>query len=288
MVFRDPSELGFKIFEDFINGALSIVEKIEEIRGSRVFILFIGLYRSIDHDFIEILHDLIDRVDGDLDIILFSTGGLAEQAYVAGRYLQENTNGRLVFLIPRLAKSAGTILACSGDEIVLTRIAELGPIDPVVFIHDIKRYVPVMSLIELFKIIPRLELFNTYKELINKLPVIEIGDYQRMFETNIELTAKLLEKRMFRGNPDKAWEIARRLASYKQHSMPITIYDALEIGLKTKPAEPELEKLLIKLHMLWKNTVLKYEEDTLEGVEEPVEIKIGDKGVFLTRIPLEI
>ncbi|OYT38524.1 MAG: hypothetical protein B6U89_05735 [Desulfurococcales archaeon ex4484_58] len=284
MKLYEASEFDIKLFEKFVDEALNIASEIEKIRGSRVFILFIGEYRNIDRELIGIINKLIDRVEGDLDIILYSSGGLGDQAYVVGRYLQENVNGKLSFMIPRWAKSAATILSCSGDEIVMTRIAELGPIDPVIYVEKVKRYVPALSIIELFKTLPHLGLpDNLLKDLLDKLPVMEIGDYQRILEHNIELTAKLLNNRMFRDDQDKAYGIASKLASYKHHGAPITLYDALEIGLKIVKPSSDLEKLLIKLHSLWEETILWYEESTITGIEESVNIMIGDRGVFLTR-----
>jgi len=63
----------------------------------------------------------------------------------------------------------------------------------------------------------------------------------------------------------------------------ITVYDVEEIELRVVRADKDLEKLLVNLHLLWKDTVLWYEEATLTGGEDPVEVKIGDRGVFFTR-----
>jgi len=154
-------------------------------------------------------------------VVLFSASGSGDQAYLAERYLQESVSGKLSFLVPRLAKSAATILACSGDEIVMTRIAELEPIDPLIYVDSVKRYVPAQSVIELFKTLPNMGLPDTLlRELLSKLLVIEIGDHQRFVEHNIELTAKLLAKRMFKGESNRAMDVARKLASFKQHTTP--------------------------------------------------------------------
>jgi len=284
VVVLEAPDLGIKVFQDFVEGALKIIGEIERLRRTRVFVVFTGMSREIDTGFVEVLYQLLEGASGDLDVVLFSIGGSSDQAYLAGRYLQESVSGRLSFLIPRFAKSAATILACSGDEIVMTRIAELGPIDPLIYMDSVKRYVPAQSVIELFKTLPNMGLPDTLlRELLSKLPVVEIGDHQRLVEHNIELTAKLLTKRMFRGEIERAVDVARKLASFKQHTTPITVYDAEEIGLRVVRADRELEKLLVNLHLLWKSTVLWYEETTLTGGEDPVEVRIGDRGVFFTR-----
>ncbi len=275
--------------EEFINTAMDVIGKIEELRKTRVFLLFIGNYRSIDTDLPEIIYDLLPSVKGDLDVILYTSGGSGDQAYLVGRYLQENVEGRLSFLVPRWAKSAGTLLSCSGDEIVMTRIAELGPIDPMIHIEKIHRYVPVLSIIELFKILPQLGLPDKIlKDIIDKLPLIEIGDYKRVLEHNIELTSKLLEKRMFRDDPGKASKVASSLASYKHHGAPITLYDASELGLRVRRADPVLEEYLLKLHSSWRDQVLEFEDKFLLPPAEPINIKIGDRGVVLTNIQDEL
>jgi hypothetical protein len=64
----------------------------------------------------------------NLDIILHTTGGIALGADQLVRALKEH-RGRKTFLVPYAAYSAGTILALTGDEIVMSGMATLGPID---------------------------------------------------------------------------------------------------------------------------------------------------------------
>ncbi len=64
-----------------------------------------------------------------VDILLHSGGGLAEAAESVVTILRSHfTNVR--FIVPQIAKSAATMLALSGDEILMDTGAELGPIDP--------------------------------------------------------------------------------------------------------------------------------------------------------------
>jgi hypothetical protein len=66
--------------------------------------------------------------DTDLDIILHTPGGDALGADQIARALKAH-KGRKVFFVPYEAFSAGTILALTGDEIYLSDMAMLGPID---------------------------------------------------------------------------------------------------------------------------------------------------------------
>lgn len=76
--------------------------------------------------FVEVIRDL---PSGPLDVILHSTGGSLEATEAIVSILRGKFN-HIRFIIPNIAKSAATMLALSGDEIILASSAELGPIDP--------------------------------------------------------------------------------------------------------------------------------------------------------------
>lgn len=66
---------------------------------------------------------------GPLDIILHTPGGISEAVEGIVNVIRPKFNP-VRFIIPHIAKSAGTMLALSGNEILLHPNAELGPIDP--------------------------------------------------------------------------------------------------------------------------------------------------------------
>jgi hypothetical protein len=84
-----------------------------------------------------------------------------------------------------------------------------------------------------------------------------------------------------RDNPDKAREVASKLVSYKQHSAAITLRDLAEMGVKARAPETREAELLWRLHQLWVENVIKYEEDTPFEAAELVEFKLG-RGIVLT------
>ena len=75
------------------------------------------------------LQALSDIENGPLDVLLHSPGGspTATESIV---HLLRSRFDPIRFIIPHTAKSAATMLALSGDEILLGEAAELGPIDP--------------------------------------------------------------------------------------------------------------------------------------------------------------
>ncbi len=85
-------------------------------------------------------------------------------------------------MIPRLAKSVATLVACAADEIVMHPPAELELIDPVIESPETKRYMPVLSLIELVEMLRKKGFdINVVKEISDKMPVTELGDYNRLY-----------------------------------------------------------------------------------------------------------
>lgn len=76
-----------------------------------------------------ILHDLIsDAKSSSIDVYLETPGGSGEAAEVIVRCLRSKFE-KVSFIISGEAKSAGTIMALSGDEILMTETGSLGPID---------------------------------------------------------------------------------------------------------------------------------------------------------------
>lgn len=76
-----------------------------------------------------VIHDFLNGMKLDkVDIFLQTPGGSGETAEEIVRILRKKTN-HVSFVIAGEAKSAGTILALSGNEILMTETGSLGPID---------------------------------------------------------------------------------------------------------------------------------------------------------------
>ena len=66
---------------------------------------------------------------GDLDLILHSPGGSVEAAESIVSYLRSRFS-HIRVIVPHLAMSAATMVACAANEIVLGKHSFLGPTDP--------------------------------------------------------------------------------------------------------------------------------------------------------------
>src|ERR1700688_4911005 len=117
------------------------IAQLEALRNSRVILLvhrqetmrLLGfpIARYIDiHDSEEVLR-AIQMTDDDisLDVVLHTPGGWVLAALQIARAIHEHKAKTTVF-VPHYAMSGGTLIALAADEIVMSRHAVLGPIDP--------------------------------------------------------------------------------------------------------------------------------------------------------------
>ncbi len=163
-----------------------------------------------------------------LILVLYSGGGIPGSAYLIGKLCIESSNGKFVITVPRMAKSAATLLCCAANEIHMGSLSELGPIDPQ--INDLPtlglKY-SVEHIAELVKRYPASsDMFAKYLNL--SLPVIYLGYYERVAESAIQYAEKLLSAH---GIPQAASkEIAYNLVyKYKDHGFVIDKSEAEEI-----------------------------------------------------------
>ena len=71
----------------------------------------------------------LDRSKG-LDLLLHTPGGDLAATESIVDYLHKMFNGDIRAVVPQLAMSAGTMIACSCREIIMGKQSNLGPIDP--------------------------------------------------------------------------------------------------------------------------------------------------------------
>jgi ClpP class serine protease len=117
------------------------IAQLESARKSRVILLvhrqetmrLLGfpLARYIDINDSEDVLRAIQMTDDDvpLDIILHTPGGLVLAALQIARAIREH-KAKVTVFVPHYAMSGGTLIAIAADQIVMSKHAVLGPIDP--------------------------------------------------------------------------------------------------------------------------------------------------------------
>lgn len=132
------------VYLDYLNKQLSFPQLVEErrkalcqiatMRGGRdILVISADLTKNapIQIEYTDLLpvSDLISDMHGkEIDIILETPGGFAEVVEDIVRIIR-NKYEKVGIIIPGYAKSAGTIFAMAGDEILMGITSALGPID---------------------------------------------------------------------------------------------------------------------------------------------------------------
>ena len=203
------------------------------------------------------LQALSDIGNGPLDVLIHSPGG-SPSATESIVHMLRSRFDPIRFIVPLAAKSAATMLALSGDAILLGEAAELGPTDPQLRIRNDQRVVvvPASAAIDQFKRIHN-EVTRNPTKLAGWLPIIR--QYGPSFhqecinaiDQSEQLVAAWLERYMFRDIEDgeaNAAKVAKWLAThgnFNSHSRPIFLDQMLEIcpELKIKMLREESEAL---------------------------------------------
>jgi len=107
-----------------------MIHDIEEITTRPLVVYFAQLDQEIGHTDPDDLSEILSGVPmGPVDLFLHTPGGNVDATEKIISILKQRTTGYRV-IVPSWAKSAGTVLALSAEEIVVGVNSELGPIDP--------------------------------------------------------------------------------------------------------------------------------------------------------------
>lgn len=217
-----------------------------------------GIPNFIDLEDIDGFTDMINSVAKDVkevDVLVHSPGGKPDATERIVTILR-NRFEKVNFLIPHSAYSAATMLALSGNSILLHPSAILGPIDPQINgipARSIKRgfekikekiakdgpeslpaYIP---LIEKYTI-ELLELCEDSEKLSKELVSDWIKEY--MFENKKGMSAKIKKAVNYFSDYDK----------HLLHSRPLSLKKLQQFGLNIELADDDLQELLWEAYIL--------------------------------------
>ena len=212
----------------------------------------------IDIPDIDGFSDLIQSVkeeSNSVDVLLHSPGGRPDATERLVELLRSQFT-KVDFLIPHSAYSAATMLALSGDNIILHPNAILGPIDPQI------NGVPARMIKNSFEKIKKTidkegpEALLPYIPLIEKysLDLLELCEDSE--KLSIELVSSWLKKYMLKDEKnndkkiDKAVKYFSNYDEHLMHSRPLSMKKLSELGLKIRLADDTLQDLLWEAHIL--------------------------------------
>jgi membrane-bound ClpP family serine protease len=196
----------------------------------------------------------LDRSRG-LDLILHTPGGETAATESLVDYLRSMFGKDIRAIVPQLAMSAGTMIACACKEIVMGKHYSLGPIDPQFM------GMPAHGVVE--------EFMRAYKEIkddqikafvwqpiISKYNPTLIGECEKAIQWSQEMTKEWLLSGMLSGETEKekiAENILRELSDHaltKSHARQLSVEKCVAMGLKIKRLEEDqsFQEAVLSVH----------------------------------------
>jgi len=240
------------------------LKQLHEITGRNVIIYYSGWLQKpglggagIDDGdkvgFMTTIHGL-DRTKG-LDLILHTSGGEAAATESIVDYLREMFGMNMRAIIPQLALSAGTMIACACKSILMGKHSSLGPIDPQY------KGLPAHGVLEEFK-----HAYDECKKDQIKIPLWQpiiakysptlIGECQKAIAWSEEMAKEWLISGMLHSDPKadkKADDIVKGLADHaltKSHARHLSASKCKDIGLNIEMLEDnqDIQDAVLAVH----------------------------------------
>ena len=238
--------------------------RMHRLSGRNVIVYYSGWLQErrsastrIDDDdmngFMAVNHGL-DK-DIGLDLLLHTPGGETAAAESIVDYLRSMFGTNIRAIVPQLAMSAGTMIACACQKILMGKHSSLGPIDPQI------GGIPTHGVLEEFER-ARKEIkedsatTELWRPILGKYRPTLVGECEKAIAWAEEMTRAWLLDGMFCEDDaaeEKVETIIQELCDHaitKSHARHLSIERCQEMGLKVAALEdnPGLQDAVLSLH----------------------------------------
>lgn len=291
-----------------------LIEAIQQIRGSKVLTYFLAEGAAIGEDVVPWMFEHLLRLgrQSQIDLFLVSRGGATEVPWRIVSLIREFCD-RFCVLLPYHAASAATHISLGADEIVMTELAQLGPVDPsrqhpllpgdpfapadeprplAISVQDLRHFIQfVEKESDVGEEVKPKDPTGIYVELMRQVHPLVIGAMEQSYALAKLITKNMLELHM---DPERERSLidslADRLADdFKSHVYPINRREAKAMGLKIKFADDALRDAMwalwrhysaLNIHLDGDNPVAgKIALDSLSYTDS----ELGSAVAFITR-----
>ena len=196
----------------------------------------------------------MDRTKG-LDLVMHTPGGDVAAAESIVAYLRSMFGTNIRVIVPQLAMSAGTMIACASKEIVLGKQSSLGPFDP-----QLNGVSTPAVLDEFARALQEIKADPActalWQVIIGKYHPTYLDSCHRATVWSKEIVKSWLMSGMFEDDPQADEKSSRVVASlsdhdvHKTHARHISLDRCREIGLKVLALEGDgqLQELVLSVH----------------------------------------
>ncbi len=255
---------------------------LEKILDADVFVYYGGLIDGGERTVRKIIEDLAkDPNKKDKLYVVLTTGGGSINPVKRIVNIFRNYYSEIHYIIPDYAYSAGTIMCCSGDSILMSYYSVLGPIDPQVKNSDGKFVAALGYLDKINDLIAKAQ-NNTLTQaeflILKDFDLAELRAYEQARDLAIDLLVDWLSIYKFKDwtvhadgttvtldqKKDRAKAIATDLSDnkkWKSHGRPINRDELQSIGLKIDQIEsiPNLYDSVMVYHDIMLDYINKYD-----------------------------
>lgn len=192
-----------------------------------------------------------------LDLILHTPGGSITAAESLVYYLTQKFGSNIRAIIPQMAMSAGTMLACACKQIYMGNQSSLGPFDPLV------RGVSAFSVFDEFRragddIKKFPHMIPLWQSMLQKYPPAFLEECERAIQLARQLVPEWLRNAMFKDLPQQEADhfiqtvmtTLNNPSETKEHSRHIHFDKAKSIGLNVSSLEEDqlLQECVLNVH----------------------------------------
>lgn len=213
----------------------------------------VGISDADKNGFMTTIHGL-DRSKG-LDLLLHTPGGGTAATESIVDYLRSMFKEDIRAVVPQLAMSAGTMIACACKQIVMGKHSSLGPIDPQM------DGVAAHGIIEEFQqaqkdIKSDPSYIHVWQPIFQKYKPTLIGECAKAIQWSETMVAEWLKTGMFKDQPDSAAKVKKvmqELASHAltlSHARHLSAAKCKDLGLEVVMLEgnPDLQDAVLTVH----------------------------------------
>ncbi len=290
----------------------ALIKKIERTRGSRVVTYVTSDRRTYPPMFslpalkaslateaqpflYEILRSYVGKSER-LDLFLYTRGGQTDSVWPLVNLFRTFSKGFSV-LVPFRAHSAGTLICLGADEIVMTDVAELSPVDPTtvnqfnpiddidkvsrrgISVEDVTSYMELATNVSKAGLTEEANIAGVFAKLSDSVHPLALGNVNR-----VHSQIRLLARKLLRLHSDDEESIEKAVDGLTRllysHTHAINYLEAVELlgaGMVVKATDPEQE-LLWSLYEGYEE-VLKLKETVCK--DEVVDRVAGEEGHVL-------
>jgi ATP-dependent protease ClpP protease subunit len=211
--------------------------------------------------FMTAVHQL-DKTLG-LDLILRTPGGRIAATQSIVNYLHKMFKGDIRAIVPQIAMSGGTMIACSCHTILMGAHSNLGPIDPQL------RGLPAYGVLEEFKRALReikqdSSKISIWQPILGKYYPTFISECGNAIKWSNEFVLEQLQKTMFNGDvkaQQKAQNIVKALTAYRKnkgHDRHFHYEDCKDMGLNVQKIEDDkdFQDLCLTVHHCYMHALM--------------------------------